>query len=161
MRRQDALQRTQADARRLGPEGGWLPGHGGQIIDASIIAAPKQHNTEGEKAETKAGKVPEECGRTNRRSCARRKRYLAQGVEGLRRDASRPGRKPPLSAAVIERVVEMTLHETLPGATHWSVRRMARAAGISHTSVQRIWKAHELKPHLVKTFELSKHKQSV
>lgn len=51
-------------------------------------------------------------------------RYLAQGIEGLRRDASRPGRKPPLSAALIQRVVEMTLHETAPGATHWSVRSM-------------------------------------
>ena len=88
-------------------------------------------------------------------------RYLAQGIEGLRRDASRPGRKPPRSAAVIGRVVEMTLHETPPGATHWSVRRMARAAGISHTSVQRIWKAHGLKPHLVKTFKLSNDKQFV
>lgn len=88
-------------------------------------------------------------------------RYLARGIEGLRRDASRPGRKPPLSAAVIRRVVEMTLHETPPGATHWSVRSMARAAGISHTSVQRIWKAHDLKPHLVKTFKLSNDKQFV
>ena len=88
-------------------------------------------------------------------------RYAAQGIEGLRRDASRPGRKPPLSAAVIARVVEMTLHEAPPGATHWSVRSMARAAGISHTSVQRIWKAHDLKPHLVKTFKLSNDKHFV
>ena len=88
-------------------------------------------------------------------------RYLAQGVDGLRRDGTRPGRKPPLSAAVIERVVNMTLHETPPGATHWSVRRMAKAAGISHTSVQRIWHAHGLKPHLVKTFKLSNDKQFV
>jgi len=88
-------------------------------------------------------------------------RYLERGVEGLRRDATRPGRKPPLPAAVIERVVHMTLHETPPGATHWSVRRMARAAGISHTSVQRIWHAHGLKPHLVKTFKLSNDKQFV
>jgi len=88
-------------------------------------------------------------------------RYLERGVEGLRRDATRPGRKPPLSAAVIERVLRMTLNETPPGATHWSVRRMARAAGISHTSVQRIWQAHGLKPHLVKTFKLSNDKQFV
>ena len=88
-------------------------------------------------------------------------RYAARGIEGLRRDASRPGRKPPLSAAVIARVVEMTLHEAPPGATHWSVRSMARAAGISHASVQRIWKAHDLKPHLVKTFKLSNDKHFV
>jgi len=88
-------------------------------------------------------------------------RYLECGVAGLRRDATRPGRKPPLSAAVIERVVHMTLHETPSGATHWSVRRMAKATGISHTSVQRIWHAHGLKPHLVKTFKLSNDKQFV
>lgn len=90
-----------------------------------------------------------------------RERYLAQGVSGLRRDATRPGRKPPLSAEIIARVVEMTLHETPPGATHWSVRSMGRAVGISHTSVQRIWKAHGLKPHLVKTFKLSNDKHFV
>ena len=87
-----------------------------------------------------------------------RERYVEQGVAGLKRDASRPGRNPPLPAAVIERVVQMTLHETPPGATHWSVRSMGRAAGISHTSVQRIWRAHGLKPHLVKTFKLSNDK---
>jgi transposase len=90
-----------------------------------------------------------------------RERYLAKGVVGLRRDATRPGRKPPLSADIIARVVEMTLHETPPGATHWSVRSMARAVGISHTSVQRIWNAHGLKPHLVKTFKLSNDKRFV
>lgn len=45
-------------------------------------------------------------------------RYLAQGIDGLRRDASRPGRKPPLSSAVIERVVAMTLRETPPRTRH-------------------------------------------
>ena len=47
-------------------------------------------------------------------------RYLAKGIAGLRRDATRPGRKPPLSAEVIERVVHKTLHETPEAATHWS-----------------------------------------
>ena len=74
-------------------------------------------------------------------------RYLAKGIAGLRRDATRPGRKPPLSAEVIERVVHKTLHETPEAATHWSIRKMARAVGLSYTSVQRIWKAHGLKPH--------------
>ena len=65
-------------------------------------------------------------------------RYLAKGIAGLRRDATRPGRKPPLSAEVIERVVHKTLHETPEAATHWSIRKMARAVGLSYTSVQRI-----------------------
>src|SRR6266853_3215427 len=88
-------------------------------------------------------------------------RYLAAGIAGLRRDATRPGRKPPLSAETIERVVQKTLHEKPAAGTHWSIRKMARAVGLSYTSVQRIWKAHELKPHLVKTFKLSNDKRFV
>jgi transposase len=94
-------------------------------------------------------------GKTKRTAYRWRDRYLAQGVAGLERDASRPGRKPPLSAAVIARVVNMTLNETPPAGTHWSARKLAKAVGLSHTSVQRIWAAHGLKPHLVRTFKLS------
>ena len=86
-------------------------------------------------------------------------RYLAQGISGLRRDATRPSRKPPLSAEAIKQVVDKTLHDKPPAGTHWSSRKMAAACGLSYTSVQRIWKAHELKPHLVKTFKLSNDKQ--
>jgi transposase len=88
-------------------------------------------------------------------------RYLERGVDGLERDATRPGRKKPLTAAQIARVVEMTLHEKPPAATHWSARVLARAVGLSHTSVQRIWKAHGLRPHLVKSFKLSNDKRFV
>ena len=65
---------------------------------------------------------------------------------------------PPLSAATIAQVVHKTLHEKPTAGTHWSIRKMAAAAGLSYTSVQLIWKAHELKPHLVKTFKLSNDK---
>ena len=88
-------------------------------------------------------------------------RYLARGVAGLRRDATRPGRKTPLSAAVIEQVVQKTLQEKPPAGTHWSIRKMSAAVGISYTSVQRIWKAHGLKPHLVRSFKLSNDKHFV
>ena len=98
------------------------------------------------------------CKRTVNRWCAR---YVERGVAGLKRDATRPGRKPPLSAAVIDRVVQMTLHEKPPAATHWTARKLARVVGLSHTSVQRIWAAHGLKPHLVKTFKLSNDKRFV
>jgi transposase len=82
-------------------------------------------------------------------------RYLAQGIGGLQRDATRPGRKPPLTAEVIAEVVEKTLREKPAAATHWSIRRMAHAVGLSHTSVQRIWNAHGLKPHLTRGFKLT------
>jgi hypothetical protein len=82
-------------------------------------------------------------------------RFMAEGVDGLLHDATRPAGKPPLSPATIERVVEMTLAEPPGSATHWTGRAMAKAAGISHRSVQRIWAAHGLQPHRIKTFKLS------
>jgi transposase len=85
-----------------------------------------------------------------------RRRYRDMGVEGLLKDGSRPPRRKPLSAAAINKVVDMTLHAKPPAATHWSVRSMAKASGLSPSSVQRIWKAHGLKPHLTRTFKLSR-----
>ena len=82
-------------------------------------------------------------------------RFMAEGVDGLLHEATRPAGKPALAAAMIERVVEMTLGEAAGETTHWTGRAMAKAAGISHRSVQRIWAAHGLKPHRVKTFKLS------
>jgi transposase len=71
-----------------------------------------------------------------------RRRYVAKGVDGLLKDATRPSRRKPLTAEKIKQVVHMTLHEKPPNATHWSMRSMAAAAGISYSSVQRIWHAH-------------------
>ena len=82
-----------------------------------------------------------------------RRRYVAKGVDGLLKDATRPPRRKPLTAEKIKQVVDMTLHETPPNATHWSVRTMAAAANISYTSVQRIWHAHGLKPHLTQDLQ--------
>jgi transposase len=100
-------------------------------------------------------------GKTKKTAYRWRDRYIERGIEGLERDASRPGRKKPLAAAVIARVVDMTLHEKPPAATHWTARKLAKTVGLSHTSVQRIWTAHGLKPHLTKTFKLSNDKQFV
>src|SRR3954463_13678887 len=83
-------------------------------------------------------------------------RFMAEGVDGFVHGAPRPAGKPALPAAVIERVVEMTLAEPPGERTHWTGRAMAKASGISHRSVQRIWAAHGLKPHRVHTFKLSK-----
>jgi transposase len=90
-----------------------------------------------------------------------RERYRTRGVAGLLKDASRPPGKKPVPPETVQRVVEMTLHEKPPNGTHWSVRTMARATGLSHTTVQRIWHAHEFKPHLTKTFKLSRDKRFV
>ena len=87
-----------------------------------------------------------------------RRRYMAKGVDGLLKDATRPPGRRPLTAETIKRVVHMTLHDKPMNATQWSARSMAKAAGISYSSVQRIWRAHGLKPHLVKTFKVSRDK---
>src|SRR5271169_4349350 len=85
-----------------------------------------------------------------------RRRYAAKGVDGLLKDATRPPGRKPLSEEMIKRVVELTLHETPPDATHWSERTMAARVGIAPSSVHKIWRAHGLKPHQVKTFKLSR-----
>lgn len=88
-----------------------------------------------------------------------RERFEALGVEGLLRDATRPSRKPPLSPETIKRVVDKTLHERPPDATHWTVRTAAAATGVSPAAIHRIWRAHALKPHLIRRFKLSNDPQ--
>jgi transposase len=63
--------------------------------------------------------------------------------------------KPSISEEKIAEIVELTLHSKPEGQTHWSCRSMAQVAGVSPATVQRIWSARGLKPHLVKTFKLS------
>src|SRR6266542_1985813 len=87
-----------------------------------------------------------------------RARFLALRVAGLEQDAPRPGRKPRVSVQKIRAVVDATLHTTPPAATHWSTRTLARAQGLSQATVQRIWKRHNLQPHRVETFKLSRDK---
>jgi transposase len=82
-------------------------------------------------------------------------RFMREGVPGLLRDKTRRPGIPPLPAATVDRVVELTLAEPPGEATHWTGRMMAKVAGISLRSVQRIWKAHRLAPHRVRTFKLS------
>jgi transposase len=82
-------------------------------------------------------------------------RFIEAGVDGLLRDKTRPGRKKPLSADVKLKVLAKTAQERPPNATHWSVRSMGKAVGISHTSVQRIWAEAGLKPHLTRKFKVS------
>jgi hypothetical protein len=83
-------------------------------------------------------------------------RYLEAGVDGLLRDRTRPARIPRLAASLVERVVVARTQGPPSGeATHWTVREMARDIGISPASVQRIWAAHGLQPHRVRTLKLS------
>lgn len=90
-----------------------------------------------------------------------RQRFLALRVPGLEKDAPRPGRIPKISPHKIKAVIEATLHTTPPNATHWSTRTMAKAQNLSEATIRRIWKQHNLKPHLVHTFKLSRDKHFV
>jgi len=90
-----------------------------------------------------------------------RERFLALRLSGLEKDAPRPGRIPRISDEKVRSVIESTLHSKPQDATHWSTRSMARAQGISEASVRRIWRQHNLKPHLIKTFKLSRDKRFV
>jgi transposase len=84
-----------------------------------------------------------------------RKRFAAQGVPGILKDAPRPGRRKAIRPEVVKRVVEATLQTTPPGQTHWSIRTMAKSQGLSRMTVQRIWKQHRLQPHLLGHFKFS------
>ena len=103
-----------------------------------------------------AGKIAAAVGKSVLTVRRWRRRYMAKGVDGLLKDATRPPRRAPLAAEKVKQVVEMTLHERPPNATHWSLRTMAAAVDLSYSSVQRIWRAHGLKPHLTRTFKVSR-----
>ena len=83
-----------------------------------------------------------------------RRRVMAQRLEGLR-DEPRSGTPRTLDDARIEAVIVRTLETLPPDATHWSSRSMAKASGVSISSVQRIWRAFGLLPHRLETFKLS------
>jgi transposase len=90
-----------------------------------------------------------------------RHRFLALRLEGLEKDAPRPGRIPRIPDEKIRAVVEATLHTKPRNATHWSTRTMAEAQGVSEATIRRIWRQHNLKPHLTKTFKLSRDKRFI
>jgi hypothetical protein len=82
-------------------------------------------------------------------------RFLAEGVDGLLRDKTRPPGKAPVPEDQAARVVELTLKPPPHEATHWTGRAMAKTAGLAVSTVQRIWKAHGLAPHRWRRFKLS------
>jgi transposase/transposase-like protein len=83
------------------------------------------------------------------------RRFAEAGVDGLLRDASRKPGKPPVPAAVVQRLIALTCAEPPGEATHWTGRAMAKAMGVSLRTVQRIWQTHRLQPHRIRTFKRS------
>jgi transposase len=85
-----------------------------------------------------------------------RQRFLEEGKESLWEVAPGRGRKPTYGPEKIQSVVDATLQTKPKGMTQWSCRRMAESQGLSKSTVSNIWRSHNLKPHRVKTFKLSR-----
>jgi transposase len=83
-----------------------------------------------------------------------RRSFSERGLDGLR-DAPRSGRPRQIDDDQVQRVLAMTLEPPPDGSTHWSVRRLSAATGLSATTVHRIWRDHKLKPHQVRSFKFS------
>src|SRR6476659_1348884 len=88
-------------------------------------------------------------------------RFAEAGVDGLLRDKTRKPGKPATPDAVVQRVVALTCGEPPGEATHWTGRMMAKAAGLSLRTVQRIWASHKLQPHRIRTFKRSRDPEFV
>jgi transposase len=103
--------------------------------------------------------VAAECGTTVATIRSWRRAFEERGLEKLGQVAPGRGRKATISQEKVEEIVYATRFTRPEGKTHWSTRDMAKAQGVSRATVQRIWSARGLKPHLVKTFKLSNDKQ--
>ena len=130
---------------------GWISAHGTpqQVVMRSriiLLASQGQPDT----------RIASELG-INRHTCRLwRQRYIEQGVSALWGIAPGRGKKPIYGPERVGQVIDATLQTKPKGQTHWSTRTMAKSQGISHTTVQRIWQMHNIKPHLSKTFKLSR-----
>jgi transposase len=86
--------------------------------------------------------------------CKWRARFVRDRLDGLY-DEPRPGGPRTITDEQVERVIVRTLETSPRGATHWSTRAMARATGLSHMTIARVWRAFGLQPHRTETFKLS------
>jgi transposase len=120
-----------------------------RMVERAQIVLRAAEGMENQQIARQMGITPEKVARW-------RNRFLQVSIAALQKDAPRPGRPATITDRWVKKVVDMTLHRKPPAATHWSTRTMAAAAGISEASVRRIWRAHGLKPHLVRTFKLSR-----
>jgi len=87
-----------------------------------------------------------------------RTRYATGGLDAIVQDLPRGGRKTRVDH---QKIVALTTQTTPRNATHWSTRTLAEAAGVSATTVARVWRAHGLKPHRLKSFKISRDPQFV
>lgn len=84
-----------------------------------------------------------------------RRRFAEKRLAGIEQDAPRPGNPSPNRGELTERILEATTQTEPEHATQWSTRTLAKELGVSDTRVARVWRAHGLQPHRVKTFKVS------
>jgi len=84
-----------------------------------------------------------------------RKRFIEQGISGIAKDAPRPGRPRKDRRQIEQRILQRTTQHKPKNATHWSTRTLAAELGVHHVMVHRVWTAHGLQPHRVRTFKVS------
>ena len=97
-----------------------------------------------------------EVGLDRRQVALWRERFLVGGIDALRKDAPRSGRPASVMAEMESRIVRATLHEKPVNATHWSTRTLAEHLGVGATTVRTAWRNNGLKPHLSRTFKVSR-----
>jgi transposase len=100
--------------------------------------------------------IAELSGATRRTVGVWRRRFDEKRIAGILKDAPRAGRLRSIGEAVVREIVRKTTQETPVAGTHWSTRSLAKAMGLSPSTIGRIWRRHGLKPHLTRTFKLSR-----
>jgi transposase len=96
------------------------------------------------------------CEVTPRTASLWRRRFVEKRIAGILKDAPRAGRRRRISEEVIREIVRKTTQETPQGRTHWSTRSLAKVMELSPSTIGRVWRRHGLKPHLSRTFKLSR-----
>src|SRR5258708_18186589 len=99
--------------------------------------------------------MPRRVGASRRMVWRWQQRFAGEGMGVLLRNKPRPPGIPPVPQAKVHAVVEHTLREPPGAVTHWTGRAMAKALGLSLRTIQRIWAAHKLQPHRIRTFQRS------
>ena len=100
--------------------------------------------------------ISAEVGLDRRQVALWRRRFIQGGIEALRQDAPRSGRTPSITPEVESRILRVTLHHKPAAATHWSTRTLAEHLGIGATTIRRVWQRNGIKPHLARSFKLSR-----
>ena len=98
----------------------------------------------------------------DRRQVSRwRRRFIQNRLAGIEKDLPRGGRTPRKRKHMAPLIIATTTQSKPSNATHWSVRTLAKSLGIDKSMVHRVWQASGLKPHLTKTFKVSRDKNFV